>query len=147
MILVGEVTAGKNTGSGDGAPRITDEHPRMEFFRNQGANMVDTEIAGLLEPAQAGWGFVDGLASEPATWRRVETENAALRGYLRSRTRGERAAGVEAARTSRGTEFFLYGHGCTERQLQTLAGLAASDGEASARLTAQRRRCAQLLQN
>jgi spermidine synthase len=128
----------------NGAPTITDEHPRMEFFRNQGRTMVDEEIAGLLDPAQGGWGFVEGLAPEPEAWRRVETENAALRGYLRSRTRGEREAEVEAVRSSRGTEFFLYGHGCTTAQLDYLTGLAAAEMEAAARLAAQRQRCAQI---
>ena len=43
-----------------GAPPITDEHPRMEFFRHQGGNMNDRDIATLLAvPRPAGPGSAD----------------------------------------------------------------------------------------
>jgi spermidine synthase len=126
------------------APLITDERPRMEFFRHRGRNMNDAEIAGLLQPAQAGWGFVAGLAEEPLTWRRVERENAALRAYVRSKVEQDGRAAVEAARVARGTEFFLHGFGCTAEQLARLAAASGSGDAGADRLRQQRERCAAL---
>jgi hypothetical protein len=92
-------------------PLVTDEHPRMEFFRPTGSNMGDRDIASLLSVATE-----DGLP-----------ESRALRLYARAGTGGTPRDGIEAARLSRGTEFFLYPFGCTGAQLQTLAGTAGSE--------------------
>jgi spermidine synthase len=120
------------------APTITDEHPLMEFFRHQGGNMSDREIATLLEPPQATWTWVRGLDLEPERLREVEAGNEALRLYLRSKTTGDDALGVEAARLASGTEFFHYGFGCTREQLDHLRSVSGLPPD---RLAAQLRRC------
>lgn len=102
------------------APPITDERPRMEFFRNQGDNMRDREIATLLEQPQAGWSWVQGLERESGLAERIERENRALRLYVRAATHGDREAGREAARLAAGTEFLLYPFGCAAPQLEQL---------------------------
>jgi len=99
------------------APPITDDRPRMEFFRSQGGNMGDRDIATLLEPAQAAWSFVAELEGRPDFATAIARENAALRSYVRAATAGDPRLHVAAARESRGTEFFLYSFGCTTEQL------------------------------
>jgi spermidine synthase len=101
----------------DGAPEITDDRPRMEFFRTQGANMTDREIPTLLEPTQATWSFVEGIADRPDLAAAIARENAALRAYVRAAAEGTTRLHVDAARTSRGTEFYFYAFGCTAEQL------------------------------
>jgi spermidine synthase len=119
--------AGIEAWAGD-APIITDEHPWMEFFRNQGGNMNDGDIASLLEPPQAAWSWVRGLNEEPGTLRAVETENRALRSYVASVVSGDNRLGAQAAQLTRGTEFFLYRFGCATEQVSRLqSGAAPSD--------------------
>jgi len=101
-----------------GAPPITDDRPRMEFFRSHGANMGDRDIGTLLEPAQAAWTFVAELEGRPDFAAAIARENAALRSYVRAATAGDPRFRVAAARESRGTEFFLYSFGCTTEQLE-----------------------------
>jgi spermidine synthase len=103
----------------DKGPLVTDEHPRMEFFRPSGSNMSDREIAPLLAAGEPSWGFVRGLDEVEAD--AVAEEGRALRLYARATIEGNRSLGVEAARRSRGTEFFLYPFGCTATQLRALA--------------------------
>ncbi len=100
------------------APPITDEHPRMEFFRHQGGNMTDREISGLLEPPQEGWGFLNGVPDGYDSL--LQLENRALRLYVRSIVDRDPNARVNAARLGLGTEFFLYPMGCTREQLDAL---------------------------
>ncbi len=100
-----------------GAPAITDDRPRMEFFRTQGSNMADRDIRTLLEPAPADWAFVRPLADRPDLAAAIARENAALRSYVRAAAEGATRLHVEAARASQGTEFFLYAFGCTTEQL------------------------------
>lgn len=100
------------------APPITDEHPRMEFFLSLGPNMKDAEIATLLGLRQGTFGRVPGLA--PTRLATIVRENDLLRGYAASIVRGDRQAGVTAARGSRATEFFLHPYGCTTLQLDAL---------------------------
>ena len=123
------------------APTITDEHPLMEFFRHQGGNMSDREIASLLVPPQAPWTWIEGMILVPERLRAVETENEALRLYLRSKTTDEATLEAEAARRSSGTEFFLYGLGCTTEQLEYLQ---STSGLPPDRLAAHQRKCAAL---
>jgi spermidine synthase len=103
-----------------GAPILTDEHPRMEFFRAAGTNMSEAEIATLLPSGPTSWSFIEGGSSDPAFPDRVDTEARALRLYMRAETSGDPHAGLEAARLSRGTEFLLYPLGCTTEQLESL---------------------------
>jgi spermidine synthase len=129
------------TWAGD-APVITDEHPWMEFFRHQGGNMADQDIRGLLDVRQAAWTWLEGLPKRPGMRDAIEGENRALRLYAASTVERDVAAGVEAARTARGTEFFLYRMGCASAQLDYLrsgAGTGAADASAQAD------RCAALL--
>jgi spermidine synthase len=97
---------------------LTDERPLMEFFRSQGSNMGDREIATLLEIPQASLGWTTGLDETRA--RAVENENAALRLYVRSQARDSVADAVDAARRARGTEFLRYRLGCAGAQLDAL---------------------------
>ena len=101
-------------------PPITDEQPRMEFFRNQGGNMNDREIATLLAVPQDNWTWVRGLKQRPDLAERVARENRALRLYVESTVEGNVQAGTAAARLGRGTEFFLYRLGCATEQLERL---------------------------
>jgi spermidine synthase len=111
------------------APAITDDRPLMEFFRHQGGNMSDRDIATLLVPPQADLGRIGGLAEMPILKRAVEEENAALRLYVQAATDGQPGARVAAARASRGTEFHLYGFGCATAQLETLRAAPATPPE------------------
>ncbi len=103
-----------------GAPVITDDRPLMEFFRASGANMRDRDIAGLIELPQGAWDFVRGLEAEPELQWAVDLENRALRLYLRANVYEDPKAGTEAAKVSRGTEFFLFRLGCARDQLAYL---------------------------
>ncbi len=117
------------------APEITDERPRSEFFRSLGPNMTDREIAPLFELPQASWGFVTGM--EESLAQRVETENRALRLYLRSETEESASLALEAARLAAGTEFFRYRLGCAGGQLEWIAralDLRGADGSLQAQL-------------
>jgi spermidine synthase len=104
----------------EGAPIITDERPLMEFFRHQGGNMDDRDIATLLEPPQADWSWVGGLRQHPVMQQKVAAENEALRLYLDSAVGGDPRSKVEAAIRSRGTQFFLHRLGCAVEQLDHL---------------------------
>jgi spermidine synthase len=118
-----------------GADLVTDDRPRLEFFRPYGANMEDREIGTLLEIPPAEPIPVPGLGE------RVARERAAMRLYLRSEVQDDVAAAREAARTSRGTRFFLYRLGCDPTQLATLER-ESSGGPA---FQAQARRCAEFV--
>jgi spermidine synthase len=122
-----------------GAPEVTDEHPLMEFFLRQGGTLKDPEIETLAVLPQGGWPWVRGL--DPATRASVVTENGALRLYLESEIRGDATAGFEAARRSRGTEFYLYRMGCATAQRAFLESRAAEYPGSSEQL----RRCASFL--
>jgi spermidine synthase len=123
------------------APVITDERPLMEFFRHQGGNMTDADIATLLELPQGEWDWVAGLADAGDLLGAVRIENRALRLYVRAAAERNAASREEAARISRGTEFFLYPFGCATRQRAYLeAGVGVSPVEARARL----QQCARL---
>jgi spermidine synthase len=103
------------------APLVTDEHPRMEFFRPSGSNMSDRDIASLLAGPDPSHGWVVGLGADAGLAREVERESRALRAYARAGAGSAPGGGVEAARLSRGTEFFLYPLGCTSEQLGALS--------------------------
>ncbi len=103
-----------------GVSAITDERPLMEFFRHQGGNMDDRDIATLLEPPQAGWDWVLDSDRSPELQQQIRRENRALRLYVEAKVEAEPAKAVAAARESRGTEFFLYGLGCATAQLDYL---------------------------
>ena len=111
--------SGASRWAGD-APVITDEHPWMEFFRNQGGNMTDRDTLSLLQLPQAGWDAVPGLRERPGLLQRVESENRALRQCVESVARGDQNLSVAAASLSRGTEFYLYRLGCATPQLEFL---------------------------
>lgn len=119
------------------APAITDERPRMEFFRGQGGNLGERDLAELIGLPQPDFGWVDGIDGAPELLRKVELENRALRHYVRARVLGDPGEGATAAALARGTEFFLYGFGCAREQL---AFLQASGAE----LRGQLARCARL---
>lgn len=103
-------------------PQITDEHPRMEFFRNQGGNMHQRDRLPLIDLPQPELPF----DADPELAERVALENRALRLYLRAVALGDPAAGGQAVRLSRGTEFYLYRMGCASAQLAGLDPSAAS---------------------
>ncbi|HEX6851958.1 MAG TPA: fused MFS/spermidine synthase [Candidatus Polarisedimenticolaceae bacterium] len=111
--------AGIEAWCGD-ADRVTDERPRMEFFRRLGPNMKDPDIATLLEPAAGDYRWVRGLDADPELAARVAAERYALERYVRSEVEEDLEAAREAARASRGTGFFLYRFGCDPRQIETL---------------------------
>jgi len=111
--------AGIESWAGD-APVITDERPLMEFFRHQGGNMKDRDIASLLAIPQADRDWLDPANGERPSPEDLSRENAALRSYVRAATERDRTAGVLAARTARSTEFFLYPLGCTTPQLERI---------------------------
>jgi spermidine synthase len=120
------------------APRITDDRPWMEFFRRQGGNMGDRDLAAVLGPPQASLDGVRGLAARGELLERVRRGNDALRLHVRAAAERDAQLAVEAARISAGTEFFLYGLGCARAQLERLAALSTDDAAAQAR------RCAEL---
>jgi spermidine synthase len=122
----------------EGAPAVTDERPLMEFFRSGGETMKDGEIATLATIPQAGWDWVRGL--DAAMRASVVAENEALRLYLASEIASDPAAGLEAARRSRGTEFYLYRMGCASAQRAFIEKRLAEHPEGSAQL----RRCESL---
>jgi hypothetical protein len=102
------------------APLITDERPLMEFFRHQGGNMRDRDIATLLVVPQADWSWLRGREDHPDLVESLRRENRALRLYVESTVRISAQMGIEAARLSRATEFFLYRFGCASEQLARL---------------------------
>jgi spermidine synthase len=104
----------------EGAPVITDEHPLMEFFRHQGGNMDDRDIATLLAVPQADWSWLRELEGRPRFLESLQRENRALRLYVESTVSGRQQGGLEAARLSRATEFYLYRLGCAREQLERL---------------------------
>jgi hypothetical protein len=122
----------------EGADLVTDERPRLEFFRRFGPNMGDRDIAGLLARAPGDLAWVAGLPADPGLAARVATERRAMRLYLRSEIEEDVSAAAEAARISRGTGFFLYRFGCDAWQLEALR---AQPGGAFA---AQAARCARV---
>ena len=124
------------------APVITDEHPLMEFFRHQGGNMNDREIASLIAIPQADWDWLDGAQPGTEMLGELRRENRALRAYFRSTVERDPSAGLESARLSRSTDFFLYPFGCTTRQLQRIDG--GPDALSPAEASAQRERCRRL---
>jgi spermidine synthase len=101
-------------------PRITDEHPRMEFFRNQGRNMRDPDWGPLLDIPPDDWDWIVGIDRDPTLLASVRRENRALRSYLRGKSAEDPRLATEAATVSRGTEFFLYGFGCASAQASAL---------------------------
>jgi spermidine synthase len=104
----------------DGAELVTDDRPRMEFFRRLGANMKDAEIGTLLQSPAGDLAWVRGLADDPAFAERVATERHALALYLKSEIADDLGAAKEAARTSLGTRFFQYRFGCDTPQVEAL---------------------------
>ena len=118
-----------------GADLVTDDRPRLEFFRPYGPNMEDREIASLLAipPAQP-------IQVDPALDARVARERAAMRLYLRSEVEDDVAAARQAARTSHGTRFFLYRFGCDPVQLDRLR----EESGGGPALEMQERRCAEV---
>lgn len=120
---------------------ITDERPLMEFFRHQGGNMKDAEIASLLSIPQANWDWLE-RTDEEGLGRVLRRENEALRAYVRAATDRNSSAGQLAARISRSTEFFLYPLGCTTAQLERIE---SGRSELPLReIEPQRRRCRML---
>ncbi len=98
---------------------LTDERPRMEFFRSHGSNFDDRDLATLLEQPRADLAWASGLDEARAI--RIETERQALRLYVRGQARESAADGLEAARISRGTDFFLHRLGCAPAQLDAIS--------------------------
>jgi spermidine synthase len=112
------------------APVVTDERPLMEFFRHQGGNMDDREIASLIALPQADWDWLAGDPAGSAMHDELTRENRALRSYVRAAVERDVGPGLAAARLARSTEFFLYPFGCTTEQLSGLpATEAAAQGE------------------
>jgi spermidine synthase len=103
-----------------GASVITDERPLMEFFRHQGGNMSDADIGTLLDLPPASWKAIPGLVERPELFERVRREHGALRLHVESLVRRDEALAREAARRSRGSEFFLHGLGCAAAQIDAL---------------------------
>lgn len=103
-----------------GADLVTDERPRMEFFRRYGPNMKDREIGTLLAPTPGAYDWVRDLATAPDLAARIATERRAMELYVRSEVEESLDAARAAARLSSGTRFFLYRFGCAPEQLETL---------------------------
>jgi spermidine synthase len=111
-----------------GADLITDDRPRIEFFRRYGATMPDREIATLLAPPLPGLDEILGKNPDPAFRSAVEAERRAHLLYLQAEIDKDPARSRDAALASRATRFGLYRLGCDEPQLDALradpAGLA-----------------------
>lgn len=104
----------------EGAELVTDDRPRMEFFRRLGPNMKDAEIGTLLQSPPGDYAWVRGLEADPALADRVAIERRAMSLYLTSEIEDHLDAAKEAARTSLGTRFFRYRFGCDAPQLEAL---------------------------
>ena len=103
-----------------GADLITDDRPRIEFFRRYGRTMSDGEIATLLAQPL---GTIDELLGSDAdsTLRSAVTaEREAHIGYVRAGIDQDPARSREAALASRATRFGLYRLGCDGPQLEAL---------------------------
>ena len=124
------------------APIITDERPLMEFFRHQGGNMNDRDIASLIAIPQAPWDWLEPGPPGEAILEMLSRENRALRAYVRSAVERDSAAGMEAARLARSTEFFLYPFGCTTDHLDRIDSV--SEGLQREEAAVQLERCRRL---
>jgi spermidine synthase len=111
-----------------GADVITDDRPRIEFFRRYGGTMPDREIATLLEPPAGPIDDVVAPAADPALRRAVEAEREAHLLYLRSEIAKDAAGSRRAAIATRATHFGLYRLGCDGPQLAALLGEPGGEG-------------------
>src|SRR5262249_30840848 len=111
-----------------GADVITDDRPRMEFFRRYGATMSDRDIATLLDVPAGGLADLFDSAPGIPLLSAAEAQRRAHRMYLRSEVDASPSAARAAALASRGTRFGLYRLGCDGPQLDALRE-ESSEGE------------------
>jgi spermidine synthase len=106
---------------------ITDDRPRIEFFRRYGPAMSDPEIGTLLTPAPGATDDVVGVDADPAFRSAVEAERDTNRLYLSAEIVKDPARSREAALASRATRFGLYRLGCDGPQLDALRAEPAGE--------------------
>jgi spermidine synthase len=104
----------------DGADVITDDRPRIEFFRRYGRTMSDGEIATLLAQPPGSIEELLGNDADPALRSAVASERRSHLLYLRAGIDKDPARSREAALSSVATRFGLYRLGCDEPQLEAL---------------------------
>jgi hypothetical protein len=102
----------------DGALPITDDRPRMEYFRHQGANMKDADMAGLLAVPPTPLSDIGAFDDRQATL--LERERRTLVTHVRAAVEGDERLAVEAARQSSMTAYFRHRFGCSDAQLAYL---------------------------
>lgn len=103
-----------------GSDLITDDRPRIEYFRRYGRTMSDGEIATLLAQPL---GPIDEFLlndADPALRSAVIAERGAHLAYVRAGIDKDPARSREAALLSRATRFGLYRLGCDGPQLEAL---------------------------
>jgi spermidine synthase len=112
-----------------GADLITDDRPRIEFFRRYGGTMSDREIASLLSQPLGDLGEILGDDADPAFRSAVAAERRAHLLYVRADIDKDPVRSRAAALASRATRFGLYRLGCDQPQLDALR--AEGGGDAS----------------
>jgi spermidine synthase len=103
-----------------GSDLITDDQPRIEFFRRYGPTMSDRDITTLLSLAPGSLDDVLGAGADPGLRQAVEAERRAHLLYLRAEIDKDGRGAREAALASTGTHFGLYRLGCDGPQLDAL---------------------------
>ena len=103
-----------------GSDLITDDRPRIEFFRRYGPTMSDRDIDTLLGQAPGSLDDVLGTGADPALTQAVEAERRAHLLYLRAEIDKDARGLRDAALASSATHFGLYRLGCDGPQLDAL---------------------------
>jgi spermidine synthase len=103
-----------------GADLITDDRPRIEFFRRYGGTMSDREIGTLLAPPYGSMGDLLGSSADAALLATIAAERDAHLAYLEAEVADDPRRSRDAALLSRATSFGLYRLGCDGWQLAAL---------------------------
>jgi spermidine synthase len=103
-----------------GADLITDDRPRIEFFRRYGRAMSDWEIGTLLSPPYGAIEEILGANAGGALLSAIAAEREAHLAYLYAEVANDPNRSRQAALASRATNFGLYRLGCDVPQLEAL---------------------------
>jgi spermidine synthase len=104
----------------ENADIVTDDRPRIEFFRRYGAMMSDPDIATLLAPEAGAIDDVLGDDADPAFRSAVAAERDINRLYVGAEIVKDPTRSRHAALASQATRYGLYRLGCDEPQLEAL---------------------------